>query len=86
MQEERIRIPMVIGGEDVYTDETFESVMPHRKSHVLADVSKGGPSTSSRRSTRAKAAHADWSRTPGTSVPPSSSALPSSSPAPGARR
>ena len=25
MQEERIRIPMVIGGEDVYTDESFES-------------------------------------------------------------
>ncbi|HEY5871739.1 MAG TPA: hypothetical protein VIT46_00760, partial [Gaiellaceae bacterium] len=43
MQSERISIPMIIGGKDVHTDETFEAVMPHRKSHVLADVAKGGP-------------------------------------------
>ncbi len=43
MQNERVTIPLVIGGKDVHTDETFEAVMPHRKSHILADVSKGGP-------------------------------------------
>jgi 1-pyrroline-5-carboxylate dehydrogenase len=64
MQDERIRIPMVIGGKDVYADETFESVMPHRKSHVLADVSKGGPEHVQQAIDAAKAAHADWSRMP----------------------
>src|ERR671936_23368 len=43
MQSERIEIPLVIGGKDVSTGETFESVMPHAKSHVLADVHSGGP-------------------------------------------
>ncbi|MBA2474805.1 MAG: 1-pyrroline-5-carboxylate dehydrogenase, partial [Actinobacteria bacterium] len=42
MQAERIAVPLVIDGADVTTDETFEAVLPHRKSHVLADVSKGG--------------------------------------------
>ena len=43
MEGERISIPMVIGGKDVHTDETFEAVMPHRKSHVLADVARAAP-------------------------------------------
>ena len=43
MESERLSIPLVIGGKDVSTDESFEAVMPHRKSHVLADVSRGGP-------------------------------------------
>src|SRR5512132_2620676 len=43
MERERLSIPMVIGGEEVYTDETAQAVMPHRKDHVLADVAKGGP-------------------------------------------
>ncbi|MDH4103674.1 MAG: L-glutamate gamma-semialdehyde dehydrogenase [Thermoleophilia bacterium] len=64
MEDERIRIPLVIGGKDVYTDETFESVMPHRKSHVLADVSKGGPEHVQQAIDAAKAAHAEWSRMP----------------------
>ena len=42
MERERVEIPLVIGGEDVRTGETFEAVMPHRKSHVLGDVHKGG--------------------------------------------
>ena len=42
MQSERVEIPCVIGGKDVRTGKTFESVMPHRKEHVLADVHQGG--------------------------------------------
>ncbi|MGH3128832.1 MAG: L-glutamate gamma-semialdehyde dehydrogenase, partial [Gaiellaceae bacterium] len=34
MQSERISIPMIIGGKDVHSTETFEAVMPHRKDHV----------------------------------------------------
>ena len=40
MESERIRIPLVIGGQDVETPETFEAVMPHRTSHVLADAGR----------------------------------------------
>ncbi len=64
MESERISIPLVIGGKDVSTDESFEAVMPHRKSHVLADVSKGGPEHVQQAIDAARAAHADWSRTP----------------------
>ena len=64
MESERIRIPLVIGGKDVYTDETFESVMPHRSRHVLADVSRGGPAHVQQAIDAAKAAHAEWSRMP----------------------
>ena len=64
MEGERIEIPLVIGGEDVSTGETFEAVMPHRKSHVLADVAKGGPEHVQQAIDAARGAHADWSRTP----------------------
>ncbi len=64
MQDERVRLPLVIGGKDVYTDETFEAVMPHRKGHVLADVSKGGPEHVQQAIDAARSAHADWSRMP----------------------
>ncbi len=64
MEGERIRIPMVIGGKDVHTDETFEAVMPHRKSHVLADVPKGGPEHVQQAVDAARAAHDEWSRMP----------------------
>ena len=64
MESERISIPLVIGGKDIVTDETFEAVMPHRKEHVLADVSKGGAEHVQQAIDAARAAHADWSRTP----------------------
>jgi 1-pyrroline-5-carboxylate dehydrogenase len=64
MQGERISIPMIIGGKDVHTDETFEAVMPHRKEHVLADVAKGGPEHVQQAIDAAREAHADWSRMP----------------------
>jgi 1-pyrroline-5-carboxylate dehydrogenase len=64
MQGERLRIPMIIGGKDVSTDGTFEAVMPHRKSHVLADVAKGGPEHVQQAIDAAREAHTDWSRMP----------------------
>jgi 1-pyrroline-5-carboxylate dehydrogenase len=64
MQRERIEIPLVIGGEDVRTGETFEAVMPHDKDHVLADVHSGGPDEVERAIEAARAAHHDWSRLP----------------------
>ena len=85
MRAERIAIPLVIGGEDVTTGETREAVMPHDKDHVLADVHQGGAADVERAIDAAGEAWHDWSRLPGRSVP-SSSAPPSSSPAPGATR
>jgi 1-pyrroline-5-carboxylate dehydrogenase len=64
MAGERPRIPLIIGGEDVYTDETFETVMPHDRDHVLADVSKGGAEHVEQAIAAAGNAWHDWSRTP----------------------
>src|SRR4026209_2991434 len=64
MQGERISIPTIIGGKDVHADETFEAVMPHRKSHVLADVARGGPEHVEQAIAAAKAAHHDRARRP----------------------
>ncbi len=64
MQSERIAVPMVIGGNDVETATTFEAVMPHRKDHVLADVSRGDASHVQQAIDAARAAHHDWSRLP----------------------
>src|SRR5207302_2452920 len=64
MQSERIEIPLVIGGTEVRTGDTFEAVMPHDKDHVLADVHKGGPEHVQQAIDAAAAAWHDWSRTP----------------------
>jgi 1-pyrroline-5-carboxylate dehydrogenase len=59
-----LEIPLVIGGEDVQTGDTFEAVMPHKRSHVLADVNKGGAAEVDRAIAAAADAWEDWSRTP----------------------
>ncbi len=64
MSAERLHIPMVIGGERVESGTTFEAVMPHRRSHVLADVARGDASHVERAIAAARAAHREWSRTP----------------------
>ena len=64
MERDRISIPMVIGGKDVESEETFEAVLPHRKSHVLADVAKGGPEHVQQAIDAAREAHDEWSRMP----------------------
>jgi 1-pyrroline-5-carboxylate dehydrogenase len=64
MQGERIEIPMVIGGKEVRTGDTFQAVMPHDKEHALADVHKGGPEHVQQAIDAAGAAWREWSRTP----------------------
>jgi 1-pyrroline-5-carboxylate dehydrogenase len=64
MERERLSVPMVIGGEEVHTDETAQAVMPHRKEHVLADVAKGGPEHVQQAIDAAREAHTEWSRLP----------------------
>ncbi len=64
LSSQRLEIPLVIGGEDIRTGDTFEAVMPHKRSHVLADVHKGGGAEVDRAVAAAANAWEDWSRTP----------------------
>jgi 1-pyrroline-5-carboxylate dehydrogenase len=64
MERERMELPLVIGGEDVTTGDTAEAVMPHRTSHVLADVHQGGAKEVERAIEAAGEAWQDWSRIP----------------------
>src|SRR5829696_8797628 len=64
MEGERLEIPMVIGGEEVRTGKTFETVMPHRRQHVLADVHAGGAPEVERAIEAAGDAWKTWARTP----------------------
>jgi 1-pyrroline-5-carboxylate dehydrogenase len=64
LQGERIELPLVIGGENVTTGTTAEVVMPHRKSHVLADAHQGGQAEVDKAVSAAADAWEDWSRLP----------------------
>jgi 1-pyrroline-5-carboxylate dehydrogenase len=64
MRDERLEIPMVIGGKDVTTGELKQAVMPHDKEHVLADVHQGNAEHVQKAIDAAAAAWADWSRWP----------------------
>jgi 1-pyrroline-5-carboxylate dehydrogenase len=64
MAGERLDIPLVIGGEEVRTQTTTEAVMPHKKSHVLADVHQGGAAEVERAIKASEDAWYDWHRTP----------------------
>jgi len=64
MESQRLDIPLVIGGDEVRTGDTFEAVEPHKREHVLATVHKGGAPEVERAVTAAAEAWHDWSRTP----------------------
>jgi 1-pyrroline-5-carboxylate dehydrogenase len=64
MAAERIEIPLVVGGRDVRTGSTAQSVMPHDHRHVLATYHKATPELVLEAVDAARAAHKDWSRWP----------------------
>jgi 1-pyrroline-5-carboxylate dehydrogenase len=64
LQSQQLEIPLVIGGERVATGDTFDAVQPHKRSHVLASVHKGGAKEVDRAIAAAADAWEDWSRTP----------------------
>ncbi|HEY8316971.1 MAG TPA: L-glutamate gamma-semialdehyde dehydrogenase [Gaiellaceae bacterium] len=64
LESQQIEIPLVIGGEEVRTGETFEAVEPHDRGHVLGTVHKGGAKEVERAIAAAAEAWKDWSRTP----------------------
>ncbi|HEX5246291.1 MAG TPA: L-glutamate gamma-semialdehyde dehydrogenase [Gaiellaceae bacterium] len=62
MRNERIEIPLVIGGKDVTTGDLKPAVMPHDKEHVLADVHQGNAEHVEQAIDAAAKAWDDWSR------------------------
>ena len=64
MESQQLDVPLVIGGEEVRTGDTFEAVEPHKRAHVLATVHKGGAKEVQRAIDAAADAWNDWSRTP----------------------
>ena len=64
MEAERLDIPCVIGGKEVRTGDLVQAVMPHRKSHVLADVHQGGEAEVQQAIKASAEAWHDWGRTP----------------------
>lgn len=64
LQAERSEIPCVIGGEDVRGSSPYQAVMPHRHSHVLGDVYRGGENEVERAIAASREAWPEWSRTP----------------------
>ena len=64
MAKEPIEIPVVIGGEEIRTGDTFDAVMPHDKEHVLAHVHKAGAAEVDRAIAASAEAWEDWHRLP----------------------
>ncbi|MFL5954731.1 MAG: L-glutamate gamma-semialdehyde dehydrogenase [Gaiellaceae bacterium] len=64
MRNERIDIPLIIGGKEIRTGETKPAVMPHDKEHVLADVHQGNAEHVQLAVDAAANAWEDWSRWP----------------------
>jgi 1-pyrroline-5-carboxylate dehydrogenase len=64
MQDERIDIPMVIGGAEVTSGDIYEAVMPHNTKHVLGDVHQSTAEHFGRAVETARDAHAEWSALP----------------------
>ncbi|HEV2590657.1 MAG TPA: L-glutamate gamma-semialdehyde dehydrogenase [Gaiellaceae bacterium] len=64
MRNERLDVPLVIGGKDIRTGTTKPAVMPHNKEHVLADVHQGTAEHVEQAIAAAATAWEDWSRWP----------------------
>jgi len=64
MRNERLDIPLIIGGQEIRTGDTKPAVMPHNKEHVLADVHQGTAEHVQLAVDAAAKAWEDWSRWP----------------------
>jgi 1-pyrroline-5-carboxylate dehydrogenase len=64
MRNERIEIPLIIGGEEVRTGTLKQAVMPHDKDHILADVHQAGPKEVEAAIEASAEAWEDWHRIP----------------------
>jgi 1-pyrroline-5-carboxylate dehydrogenase len=60
MANERVDIPIIIGGEEIRTGDLAQSVMPHDHRHVLADYHRATPAHVEQAIAAAKRAGAEW--------------------------
>ncbi|MFW6201776.1 MAG: aldehyde dehydrogenase family protein, partial [Gemmatimonadota bacterium] len=61
LSADTIEIPLVIGGEEVRTDETVDVVMPHDHGHVLARCHRAGPEEARAAIDASRRARREWS-------------------------
>ena len=61
---EVVDIPLIIGGEEIRTGNTFDVVMPHDHGHVIARAHQAGPAEIEAAVQAATDAHASWSSSP----------------------
>jgi 1-pyrroline-5-carboxylate dehydrogenase len=64
MADERVDIPIIIGGKEIRTGDTAPVVMPHDHHHVLGTFHKATPEHVRQAIETAVAAQAEWSRWP----------------------
>ena len=60
MADERIDIPLIIGGKEIRTGDLAQTVMPHNHRHVLADWHRAGPAEIDKAIEASRAASRDW--------------------------
>jgi len=60
MANERVDIPLIIGGQEVHTGELSDSVMPHNHRHVLGQWHRAGTSNIDQAISAAREAARDW--------------------------
>ncbi|MEO0649267.1 MAG: L-glutamate gamma-semialdehyde dehydrogenase [Planctomycetota bacterium] len=61
---EVVEIPCLVGGEEVYTGDTEDVVMPHDHGHVIGRVHRAGPNEVQRAMDAATAVKQAWADTP----------------------
>ena len=64
LRSQEIEIPLIIGGEEVWTGVTGQVVMPHDYHHVLGTYQKAGRAEVLRAVEASRAAWHDWGRMP----------------------
>ena len=60
MSNERIDIPIIIGGKEIRNGETAQSVMPHNHKHVLADWHKATSADVDKAIAASREARKEW--------------------------
>lgn len=64
LSSQKLEIPVVIGGREMYTGQTAQSVMPHNHGHILATYHMAGEKEIQSAIRAALEAKREWSRTP----------------------
>jgi 1-pyrroline-5-carboxylate dehydrogenase len=64
MSEEKIDIPLIIGGREIRTGRTEKTVMPHDHQHVLAEYHVAGPEHVQQAIAAANEARREWASWP----------------------